>query len=89
MSELMVLDLVKEVLLLILILSAPVLTATLLVGVVVGLLQAVTQIQEATLAFVPKILVAFGTIIFTAPWMLNMFVNKTQSIFAKLPDYLN
>lgn len=89
MSELMVLDLLKEVMLLTILLASPVLMVTLVVGVVIGLLQAVTQIQEATLTFVPKILAAFATIIVMSPWMLSLFVNRTQQLFAKIPDYLH
>jgi flagellar biosynthesis protein FliQ len=88
MSELMVLDLMKEVMTLIVLLATPVLAVTLVVGVVVGLIQAVTQIQEATLTFVPKIMAAFATITVMAPWMLSLFVTRTQQLFAKLPQYL-
>ncbi len=49
--------------------AAPVMLAGLLVGVIVGLFQAVTQIQEATLVYVPKILAIFGTMLLTFPWM--------------------
>ena len=89
MSELMVLDLLKEMMTLILLLATPVLAVTLVVGVVVGIIQAITQIQEATLTFVPKILAAFATIIVMSPWMLGLFVTRTQQLFAKIPQYLH
>ena len=64
----------------------------LLVGLVVGLMisifQATTQINEMTLTFVPKILAVIVVIIFTMPWMLNMLMDFTTRIFNLMPSFL-
>jgi flagellar biosynthetic protein FliQ len=61
--------------------SGPILLTALLVGVVVGLLQAVTQIHEMTLVFVPKIIAVFLVISVMGPWMLDQMVNFSERIF--------
>jgi len=67
-------------------LSLPLLAAGLIVGVAVSLLQAVTQIQEQTLSFVPKILAITGTLLILMPWMLRVLVDYTHEVFMKLPE---
>ncbi len=62
-------------------LSLPVLAVGMVVGFVVSLLQAVTQIQEQTLSFIPKILAVAATLFLTLPWMLNVLVDYTREIF--------
>ncbi len=64
-----VFDIARDGILTLVIVSAPVMLVGLAVGVIVGLLQAVTQIQEATLVFVPKILAIFATLLFVFPFM--------------------
>ncbi len=81
MSQMVFLDLLKETVLLMLMLSAPILLVALVVGVAISLLQAVTQIQEATLTFVPKILACMLTLVFVSPWMLSVFIDHTQRLF--------
>ncbi len=65
-------------------LSLPLLAAGLIVGLAVSLLQAVTQIQEQTLSFVPKILAITGTLLILMPWMLRVLVDYTHEVFMKL-----
>ena len=67
-------------------LSGPILGAGLLVGVLVGIFQAVTQIQEMTLTFVPKILVTVFVLMFAFPWMLQSMMDFTVELFARLPE---
>ncbi|HNR99792.1 MAG TPA: flagellar biosynthesis protein FliQ [Planctomycetota bacterium] len=67
-------------------LSLPLLAAGLIVGLAVSLLQAVTQIQEQTLSFVPKILAITGTLLILMPWMLRVLVDYTHEVFMKLPE---
>ena len=86
MTETSVIELMKEVLILIIMLSSPILLVTLTVGILISILQAVTQIQEATLTFVPKIMAAFAILIITAPWMINVFMSHTQHLFQRLPE---
>lgn len=84
MSEVAFLDLLKETVILILLLSAPVLIVALVVGVGISLLQAVTQIQESTVTFVPKILVSLLTLILASPWMLSIYISHSQQILNRL-----
>lgn len=86
MTETSVIELMKEVLILIIMLSSPILMVTLVVGILISILQAVTQIQEATLTFVPKILAAFAVLIISAPWMINVYMTHTQQLFHRLPE---
>lgn len=60
--------------------SAPVLLVGLVVGVAIALIQALTQIQEITLVFVPKIMAIFLSMFIFLPWMLNILVGFTQSL---------
>lgn len=61
--------------------AAPVLFASLAVGLIVSIFQVVTQIQETTLTFVPKMIVAVFVILFAGGWMLNTLVEFTKQIF--------
>jgi flagellar biosynthetic protein FliQ len=65
--------------------SAPVLGIVLLVGLVISLFQAVTQINEATLAFVPKLLAAVAVFAMAGPWMLNMLVEYIRRVIEAIP----
>ncbi len=68
--------------------SLPVLMVSLVVGLLVSLFQAVTQIQETTLAFVPKIIVTFLAILFFGPWMLEKMLGLTREIFQNFPLWI-
>ena len=84
MDDVAFLTLTQNVLILILILSTPVLVISMVVGLVISIFQAVTQIQESTLTFVPKIIAGILTLIVLMPWMLNMFVSRSVEMF----DYI-
>ena len=81
-----VLDLGKQALLLTLLLSAPMLLLGLTVGVLISILQSVTQIQEMTLTFVPKIVATVLALIFFGPWMLRLMVSFTVQLLQQLPQ---
>lgn len=74
MNAQMVLTMGQEALFMLLMVAAPVLGVVLLVGLLVSLFQAVTQINEATLAFVPKLVAAMVVFALAGPWMLNILV---------------
>lgn len=78
-------QLAGEALWLIILLSLPPLIASLIVGVIMSLLQALTQIQEPTLSFVPKIVVTVLTILLFASWMLSYLVDFTRKVFDLIP----
>ncbi len=67
-------------------LAGPTLAAALVVGVLVSLLQAVTQVQEMTLTFVPKILVVMAVVLLLGPWMLQALVEFATDLFTRLPE---
>ncbi|WP_121763586.1 flagellar biosynthesis protein FliQ [Helicobacter burdigaliensis] len=71
-----------------LILSLPMLLVGLVVGLLISIFQATTQINEMTLTFVPKILAVIVVIIFTMPWMLNMLMDFTIRIFDMMPTFI-
>jgi flagellar biosynthetic protein FliQ len=85
MNAQMVLTMGQEALLMLLMVSAPVLGIVLLVGLVISLFQAVTQINEATLAFVPKLLAAVAVFARAGPWMLNMLVEYIRRVIEAIP----
>lgn len=82
-----VLDMGSQALQLILLLSAPILAASLIVGLVVSIFQAVTSIQEATLTFVPKIVAVFVALMIFLPWMMRTMLFFTTSLLMNLPSY--
>jgi flagellar biosynthesis protein FliQ len=88
MSETLLIQLGREALLMILLISAPILGIGLLVGVAVSIFQATTQIQEPTLAFIPKIVSVFVAIAIFGPWMLRMITQFTNNLFAQLPNLI-
>ena len=81
-----VLDIGKQALILVLLLGAPMLLLGLAVCVLVSILQSVTQIQEMTLTFVPKIVAVVMALIFFGPWMLRLLTSFTLQLFERLPD---
>ncbi|MDX2085066.1 MAG: flagellar biosynthesis protein FliQ [Candidatus Melainabacteria bacterium] len=84
MTERLFIDLLNETLWVMLLLSAPVLVVTMVVGVLISIGQAITQIQEQTLTFVPKILAALATLAFIGPWMTDLMVNHTNKLMVLL-----
>jgi len=89
MHETEVLELARRSIVLALQLTMPILIVTLIIGVIVSLFQAVTQIQEQTLTFVPKILVFVVAIVFLGPWMLQSMVVFTSGLFNGLPRMIH
>jgi flagellar biosynthetic protein FliQ len=69
--------------------SAPILLTALLVGFLISLFQAATQIQEQTLSFVPKMIAVAIALLVTGNWVLNEMVSFTQSLFDMLPRLLS
>lgn len=78
----------KEALELTLMLSAPLLLTGMMVGLVVSIFQATTQIQEMTLIFVPKIVAVIVALIFFAPWLLQILTSYTTNLYMNIPIYI-
>ncbi len=68
--------------------SAPILVTAIVVGVLMGLLQSVTQIQEQTLAFVPKFAAVGLVIVISGQWMLHLLVDFTTELIGRIPSML-
>ncbi len=81
MTDLLVIKIMRESLMTVLIVSAPILGVGMFVGLVISIIQTTTSIQEQTLTFVPKIVAIFITIILLGSWMIRVLVNYTNSIF--------
>ena len=69
-------------------LAAPLLLVTLITGVLVGVLQAATQINEMTLSFIPKLLALMLTLLAAGPWMLQLITSYTRTLFTNIPGML-
>ncbi|KAF1302018.1 flagellar biosynthesis protein FliQ [Enterococcus saccharolyticus] len=81
MSVQLVLDVLSEAFMKILVVAGPVVIVAMIVGLIISIFQATTQIQEQTLSFVPKLLAIFLTLILAGNFMLNTLLQFTQSIF--------
>ncbi|AEG59525.1 flagellar biosynthesis protein FliQ [Desulforamulus ruminis] len=88
MTQTYVLHLAREALMLVVILSLPALGVAMLVGLIISILQATTQIQEQTLTFVPKMVAVFVTLIIAASWLLNIAVNFTTRLYEQIPNLI-
>jgi flagellar biosynthetic protein FliQ len=83
-----VLDIGREALKITILISAPLLIIALLVGLIISIFQATTQLQEQTLTFVPKIIAVFISIILFGPWMLTTMINYTQKLFMNINNFI-
>ena len=71
-----------------LILSGPLLLAALVIGLIVSIFQAATQINEATLSFIPKLVGIFLILILGGPWMLQLIVDYIRQLFERIPQLI-
>lgn len=65
--------------------SAPILLVVLIIGLVVSIFQAATQINESTLSFIPKLVGVFAALVIAGPWMLSVMVDYMHNVFSNLP----
>jgi flagellar biosynthetic protein FliQ len=80
-----IMDLAHQALIMTGLIAAPMLIVSLLAGLVIGMLQAATQIHEATLSFIPKMLLLVWTLFAVGPWMIHMLMDFTREIYARIP----
>ena len=71
-----------------LMLSAPLLLVSLAVGLLVGIFQAATQINEMTLSFIPKVVAMALTMVIAGPWMLKVIVSYTRELYSSIPSLI-
>jgi flagellar biosynthetic protein FliQ len=88
MSSEFVIGLAGQALFTVLKISAPMLGIGLIVGLLVSIFQATTQIQEQTLAFVPKIIAVFLSLLIFGPWILNIMIDFTSQLLGNLANYI-
>ncbi|MCC6025940.1 MAG: flagellar biosynthesis protein FliQ [Caldimicrobium sp.] len=88
MTDAMIIGLAKEAVKITLLLSLPLLATALIVGLGISIFQAVTQIQEMTLTFVPKILAMILVFFFTLPWMLKKLTDFTSQLILNIPAFI-
>ncbi len=88
MDQAIVIDVAREAIKSVLLVSAPILGLGLLVGLIVSIVQATTQIQEPTLSFIPKIIAVSLTMLVFGPWMMNIMYEFTVRLFENIPSYI-
>ncbi len=69
-------------------LSVPLLIPTLVIGLLVGMFQAATQINEMTLSFIPKLVIIVLVLIFFGPWLLSLLVDFSRELIQSIPEYI-
>jgi flagellar biosynthetic protein FliQ len=89
MSNALVVDLARNAIMLAMLIAGPMLIVALLIGLTVSILQAVTQIQEQTLAFVPKLVGISAVFLLALPWILQLLVKYTTELFRSLPSLIS
>ena len=89
MTDSSILDIATQTMIVALKLSAPILVTALVIGFAVSLFQAMTQIQEFTLAFVPKVVGIGVALILSGNWMLHTLIDFTVDLFARIPSLLS
>ncbi|HHY14251.1 MAG TPA: flagellar biosynthesis protein FliQ [Thermoanaerobacterales bacterium] len=88
MTEEMLIAIGQRALLTVLVVSAPMLCSGLVVGLIVSILQATTQIQEQTLTFVPKIIAVLGSIVIFSTWILNTMIQFTFELYNNINTFI-
>ena len=88
MTYTLVTDLARNALMVTALIAAPLLLVALLIGLAVSVFQTVTQIQEQTLSFVPKLIGVGLTLVVALPWMLQLLVEYTTQLFRSLPSLI-
>lgn len=88
MNQGVVIDVAQEAIKVVLLVSAPILGLGLLVGLIVSIIQATTQIQEQTLSFIPKLIAVALTFLIFGPWMMNLMYEFTVRLFENIPTFI-
>ena len=88
MPEELVLRLAKQTLQTVLVVSAPMLGAGLIVGLIISILQIITSIHDTALAFVPRIVVTFVVFLIVFPWMMNTMMSYTEMLLGSFQAYV-
>lgn len=84
----MVMEIGRQAIEVVLLVSAPMLITALVVGLIISVFQAATQLNESTLQFVPKLIAMFAVLLLTGPWMLQYLVDYIQRLFGSIPQLI-
>ncbi len=84
----LVMKVAKEAIEITLFVSLPIMGVGLIVGLIISLFQALTQIHEVTLTFVPKIVAVLLSLLFLLPWMMEKMISYTEQLITNLPQYV-
>lgn len=87
MNQGLVVDLARNAITMALMVAAPMLIVALLIGTIVSIIQTVTQVQEQTLSFVPKLLAVAGVFLLLLPWILQTLVRYTSELLRSIPAF--
>ncbi len=88
MSEVYVINLLREAFYTVFLLAGPILIVTMVVGLIISVFQAATSIQEMTLTFVPKAVIVAIVLILMLPWMFDIMISFTTQIFTQIPSII-
>ncbi|MBI1394805.1 MAG: flagellar biosynthesis protein FliQ [Betaproteobacteria bacterium] len=83
-----VITLIQQALEVLVLVAGPLLLTALVVGLVISIFQAATQINEMTLSFIPKLLAMFVVILLAGPWMLTILVDFTRQLISSIPQWI-
>ena len=88
MSPDTIIDLSQQALYVIAMITAPMLLSALAIGLLIGMFQAATSINEQTLSFIPKLMVLLLSIMVAGPWMLNLLLSYTRRLYLSIPGLI-
>lgn len=88
MNESLLIDVAREAIMKVILVSSPMLLISLIVGLLISIFQTVTSIQEQTLAFVPKIIAVFVSLLIFGPWLLNQMVELVNTLFTSFNIFI-
>ncbi|WP_018410124.1 flagellar biosynthesis protein FliQ [Methyloversatilis thermotolerans] len=88
MTPSIVVDIGRHAVEILLLVSAPVLGAALLTGLVISIFQAATQVNEMTLSFIPKLIAVFIVIVIAGPWMITLMTDYIRRLYSSIPSLL-
>ncbi len=88
MSPEVVIDIMRESILVLLLMVAVLVLPSLIVGIFISIFQAATQINEQSLSFVPRLVTVFVTLMLASPWLIRVITDFTQNIFEHIPNVI-
>jgi flagellar biosynthetic protein FliQ len=88
MTPELVIDIGEQALKMVALISAPLLFSALIIGLIVGMFQAATSINEQTLSFIPKLIILVVALFVAGPWMLQLMINFTRRLYENIPNMI-